>query len=289
MSAQPIPVTVVGYGSSARTFHIPFITSLPAYFTLHSIQQRPGSKSGPPASDAHPNVAILPTFESVLTELPKPGLIVITTSNATHFPFAKQALEAGYHVIVEKPITWKVDEAEELVALSASKGLVCASFNNRRWDCDYLTVKSLLKAASPDQPSAIGTPTFFESRFDRFRPWTKGGWREESGFEQGGGLLLDLGSHLADQRECRNAVSRSISRPLQSLTLLHSFTQCCPSLDHQRQSQHSSETNAVNLLPTSMTTSSSSHNIHQQRPCLPPNQHRALVLVASKLSSERHV
>ncbi|CAO1617627.1 unnamed protein product [Sympodiomycopsis kandeliae] len=199
MTPQPIPVCVVGYGSSARTFHIPFINSLPDHFTLHSIQQRPGSKSGPPASEAHPNAVVIPSFEEVLTTLPKPGLIVISTSNSTHFPFAKQALEAGYHVIVEKPITWRVQEAEELVTLSQSKGLVCASFNNRRWDCDYLTVKSLLNSTSPEQPSAIGTPVYFESRFDRFRPLTKGGWREETGYEEGGGLLLDLGSHLVDQ------------------------------------------------------------------------------------------
>lgn len=203
-ASPPIPVCVVGYGSSARTFHIPFITALPSHFYLHSIQQRPGSKSGPPASDAHPDVAIIPTFDAVLTTLPRPGLVVISTSNATHFPFAKQALEAGYHVIVEKPITWRVAEAEELVALATSRGLVCASFNNRRWDCDFLTVQSLLKPASPEQPSAIGTPVYFESRFDRFRPWTKGGWREETGFDEGGGLLLDLGSHLADQCKRRN-------------------------------------------------------------------------------------
>lgn len=197
---------MVGFGSSARTFHLPFILSLPEYFKLHSIQQRPGSTSGPPASSAHPDVAIAASFDKVIsgpTALAKPGLVVITTSNATHFPFAKAALQAGYHVIVEKPITWRLSEAEELVSLSSSLGLVCASFNNRRWDCDFLTVKSLLAppVANPEQPSALGTPVYYESRFDRFRPWSKGGWREESGFDEGGGLLLDLGSHLADQRE----------------------------------------------------------------------------------------
>lgn len=206
MSSQPIPVSVIGYGSSARTFHLPFVASLPERFILHSIQQRPGSKSGPPASDAFPDVKIIPSFEEVISgpsALPKPGLLVITTANTTHYTFAKQALEAGYHVIVEKPITWNVAEAEDLVAISASRGLVCASFNNRRWDADFLTVKSLLAppASSPGEPSALGTPTYYESRFDRYRPLSKGGWREESGFDQGGGLLLDLGSHLADQRE----------------------------------------------------------------------------------------
>lgn len=209
-SSQPassvIPVCVVGYGSSARTFHIPFINSFPSLFRLHAIQQRPGSKAGPPADADHPNVTIVPSFTECLKgplALPQPGLIVISTANSTHYPFAKEALEAGYHVIVEKPITWRYEEALHLTQLAKDKGLVCASFNNRRWDCDFLTVQSLLSPPSsdPSQPSPIGTPVYFESRFDRYRPLSKGGWREESGFEDGGGLLLDLGSHLADQRK----------------------------------------------------------------------------------------
>ena len=80
-----------------------------------------------------------------------------------------------------------------------SKFVPCANLD-RRFDGDFLTVKALLTDVSPAQPSALGIPTDFESRFDRFRPIAKGGWREEvDPDEEGGGMLWDLGAHLVDQ------------------------------------------------------------------------------------------
>lgn len=230
-SSSPLPVCVVGYGGSSRTFHIPYLQAMPHAFTLHSIQQRPGSTSGPPASKDHPAALVLGSFDEVLTTLPKPGLVVISTSNATHYPFARRALEAGYHVVCEKPITWRHAEALDLARLAKEHGLVCASFNNRRWDGDFLTVQSLLHppASQPDQPSALGEATYFESRFDRFRPWSKGGWREEAGFDEGGGLLLDLGSHLGDQRAYEWRDGGLAYSFVLTLTLPSSRTQSSPS------------------------------------------------------------
>ena len=75
------------------------------------------------------------------------------------------------------------------------------SLPDRRLDGDYLTLLSLLRPSSSDHPSPIGAPVSVESRFDRFRPLRKGGWREEKGWEEGGGVLWDLGAHLVDQGE----------------------------------------------------------------------------------------
>ena len=202
-AAQPIPVSVIGFGNSARTFHLPFILSLPNLFTLHSIQQRPrteaSSSSSPNASKLFPNVTILPDLDAVLASLPKDGLIIITTTNETHFPFAKRALEAGFNVLVEKPVATNEADVQQLIDLQNKTGKVCAVFQNRRFDGDFLTIQSLL-ASKGSEPSPLGVPTFFESRFDRFRPIAKGGWREEVDPDtQGGGMLWDLGSHLFDQ------------------------------------------------------------------------------------------
>ncbi|PWN52069.1 NAD(P)-binding protein [Violaceomyces palustris] len=206
-ASQPIPVSVIGFGNSARTFHLPFILSLPDRFTLHSIQQRPrtsaSSSSSPNASTLFPDVTVLPDLDAVLASLPKDGLIIITTTNETHFPFAKRALEAGFNVLVEKPVATNPSDVQELIRLQSETGKVCAVFQNRRFDGDFLTIQKLLSApvqgAHPSE-SAIGLPTYFESRFDRFRPIAKGGWREEVDPEsQGGGMLWDLGSHLIDQ------------------------------------------------------------------------------------------
>ena len=212
MAPAPICVAVIGYGSSARTFHIPFLLSLPDLFHLHTIQQRPGSKSGPPASESHPNVRIAPTLEAVFEgndgdgrgALPPRSLVIVTTSNDTHNKFALQAMKAGHHVVVEKPAALTVAEAESLLAASQEHGLVCSAYQNRRLDSDFLTLRALLSPPrnDPSQPSPIGQPTLVESRFDRYRPFSKGGWREEVPPEKGGGMLWDLGAHLIDQGTC---------------------------------------------------------------------------------------
>lgn len=210
-ASAPIPVAVIGYGSSARTFHIPFLLSLPEVFTLHTIQQRPGSKAGPPADKDHPSVRIAPSFDAVFKgnegdgadALPPRSLVVITTANETHTPFALQAMKADQNVVIEKPAALTLTEAEALEQEAKARGLVCAAFQNRRLDSDFLTLRALLAPSrtDPSVPSPIGQPTLYESRFDRYRPLSKGGWREEAGPEKGGGMLWDLGAHLIDQGE----------------------------------------------------------------------------------------
>lgn len=96
-----------------------------------------------------------------------------------------------------------IAEAESLLKTSTEFGLVCSAYQNRRLDNDFLTLRSLLTSPRNDstQPSPIGQPTLVESRFDRYRPFAKGGWREEVTPEKGGGMLWDLGAHLIDQGE----------------------------------------------------------------------------------------
>lgn len=199
---EPIPVAVLGFGNAARTFHIPFILSLPDLFRLAVVMQRPrGEQSaGPVAHVDLPDVSVQPSVDKALEALPKgPALVIVTTDNASHFPYTKQALEAGKHVLIEKPASLSEHDILELDKLAFSKGLVCTVYQNRRFDGDFLTLRSLL-ADSPSRCSSIGLPTYFESRFDRFRPVAKGGWRESVDPEHaGGGMLWDLGSHLVDQ------------------------------------------------------------------------------------------
>ena len=66
-------------------------------------------------------------------------------------------------------------------------------YQNRRWDGDFLTLRRLLAEGR------LGEPFRFESRFDRWRPVPKGGWRDDPAPEEAGGILYDLGSHLIDQ------------------------------------------------------------------------------------------
>jgi len=117
--------------------------------------------------------------------------VVVATPNAQHHPVAKAALEAGKHVVVDKPFTLDVAEARELELLARRNNRVLAVYQNRRFDADYLTLKDLLASGE------LGRLVYLESHFDRFRPEVRDRWREQK--VPGAGLWVDLGAHLVDQ------------------------------------------------------------------------------------------
>ena len=182
-----ISTAVISYGISAKTFHIPFISTHPGY-SLDMIMQRQGND----ALEKHPSVVVVNTFEEVLAN-PKIDLVVIASPNTTHFPYAKAAMLAGKHVVVEKPFTNTTAEAMELIEISKQTGRICAVYHNRRYVADFLTMKSIL-----DQ-GLLGEPAEFFAHYDRYRPnpRTYGLWREED--LPGSGIFYDLGPHLIDQ------------------------------------------------------------------------------------------
>jgi scyllo-inositol 2-dehydrogenase (NADP+) len=115
----------------------------------------------------------------------------VAAPNAVHHRLAAAALRAGRHVVVDKPFTLSVAEADELIALAEAADRRLSVFHNRRWDGDFLTVRRCLEAG------LLGEVSSFVSRYDRFRPVPKGGWKEEA--VPGSGVLWDLGPHLIDQ------------------------------------------------------------------------------------------
>jgi predicted dehydrogenase len=118
-------------------------------------------------------------------------LVVITAPNHVHFGLAKDSLQNNLHVVVEKPMTLTLAEAQELAALATKKKLLLSVFHNRRWDSDFLTVKKLLAT------KALGKVKVFHSHFNRFRPQVANKWKEQKGC--GSGVWYDLGPHLIDQ------------------------------------------------------------------------------------------
>jgi scyllo-inositol 2-dehydrogenase (NADP+) len=183
---SPIRVAVLGFGLAGRVFHCPFVAAVPG-LELTAIVQRRGDE----ASLAYPGARVLRSAEEALAD-PGIDLIVVGTPNATHARLARQALEAGKHVVVDKPLATTVDEITSLIQLAAERNLVLAPFHNRRWDGDFLTLRKVLDAGS------LGRLVRLRSRFDRFRPTPRPNtWKEEAGDTQG--LLQDLGPHLIDQ------------------------------------------------------------------------------------------
>lgn len=185
LSFQPIKTAVIGYGFSAKTFHLPFIRHLPAFeLTAISSSQETQVKSD------YANVEWFSSAEELIVNS-SAELVIITAPNHVHFELAQQALLNNKHVIIEKPFVTNTEQGEELIALAKQKNLVLSVYHNRRWDGDFLTVKKLI------QTGRFGDVRHFESHFDRFRPQVRQRWREQA--DVGGGILFDLGPHLLDQ------------------------------------------------------------------------------------------
>ncbi|SPN98738.1 related to oxidoreductase [Cephalotrichum gorgonifer] len=196
-SNRPLNVGIIGYGLSAKVFHIPFIQAS-ANLALHSIVQR-----NPPASPTlagtsapldHPSAKHHRTTDPLLSD-PEVDIIIVTTPPNSHFALTEAALRAGKHVLVEKPFVPTSAEAATLARISEETGRFVCVFQNRRWDVDFLTVRSLLASGK------LGDRVVeFETHFDRYRPNAPTGtWKADLPPSEGGGLLYDLGSHLLDQ------------------------------------------------------------------------------------------
>jgi scyllo-inositol 2-dehydrogenase (NADP+) len=181
-----IGVAVIGFGLAGQVFHAPFVSAVPG-LKLEAIVQRTGDTAG----KAYPSARILRSAEEAMRH-PAVRLVVVATPNETHFDLAKQALQAGKHVVIDKPFAATSAEAAELKNLAQKQGVVLSPFHNRRWDGDFRTVQRLLAK------EALGRLVTYESHFDRFRPLPRENtWKEGAGAANG--LLMDLGPHLVDQ------------------------------------------------------------------------------------------
>ena len=180
-----IDVGLIGFGFAGSTFHAPVISAVDG-LRLAAILQRHGSE----AEHSYATARVVRSLDELLA-IDSLRLIVIATSNTSHFELAKQCLLAGRHVVVDKPFTTSYAEAAELVSIARKQDRILTVYQNRRWDGDFLTVQSLLAQ------NKLGRIVAYESHFDRFRPHVRDVWRERP--EPGSGLLFDLGPHLIDQ------------------------------------------------------------------------------------------
>ena len=181
-----LQVGLVGFGLAGRVFHAPLIQANPNLRLTHIVQRH-----GDEARQKYPHAEIVRDVDTLLAQK-SVDLVVVATPNTSHFDIAMRALNAGKHVVVDKPFTITTREADELVDLSRRSGRVLSVFQNRRWDGDFLTVREILGQR------LLGRLAEYESRFDRFRPAIKASaWREQDA--PGSAVLFDLGSHLIDQ------------------------------------------------------------------------------------------
>lgn len=179
-------VGLVGFGMAGRVFHAPLISSVDG-LELAAVVERHSDQ----AAQRYPSVKIYRALEELLTDA-SIDLIVLATPSGTHFDAAKQILEAGRNVVVDKPVSPTPDQIRKLIELAHVRQRLLIPFHNRRWDSDFLTVQKLL------HEHQLGRVVSIDSRFDRWNPGaTRRPWKDDP--TAGGGVLLDLGTHLVDQ------------------------------------------------------------------------------------------
>jgi len=190
----PIRTAIIGYGFAGRIFHSPFVFAVPG-LELSAIATNSSNpaRSAQAAAEAYPNARILSTPEEAFAD-PNIDLIVVATPNDSHFELAALALQAGKHVVVDKPLTTSSESALDLIASAKAGNRVLAPFHNRRFDTDTLTAKKLVTE------STLGRITSVTAHYDRYRPLVRPNtWKESGGIGGVNGLLFDLGPHLVDQ------------------------------------------------------------------------------------------
>ena len=177
-------VGLIGFGLAGRVFHAPLFG--PAGLTLAMV----ATSRRDEVEAAYPATRVESDWRRVIAD-PGVGLAVVATPNQVHAEIAIAALDAGKHVVVDKPFAVSTAEAGRVIARAAETGLCLSVFQNRRWDADFLTLREVLDRGE------LGEIVSYACHYDRFRPEVAARWRDEPG--PGAGLLFDLGPHLIDQ------------------------------------------------------------------------------------------
>lgn len=180
-------VGIIGYGSgsASQTFHVPLIGAEPR-FKIHIVSTLVPEET----KTLLPGVTVTTEVNDVIRH-PGVDLVVIAVPNAWHYEFAERALEAGKHVVVEKPLTITAIETDRLIGLAKKKNVILSQFHNRRWDGGFLTARKLIAEKT------LGDVVTYEANYDRWVPIVSDNWREQN--QLGNGALYDLGIHLIDQ------------------------------------------------------------------------------------------
>ena len=190
---RPLRGAIVGYGLAGSVFHAPLI-AVDAGPRGRDDRDRAIPGAATQALRENPGARVVPSADEVWERADEHDFAVIAARNDAHVPLARRGLDAGLAVVVDKPLAPSAAEAAALVEHARAAGKLLTVFQNRRWDSDQRTLRRLLSEGE------LGDVLRYESRFERWRPELREqAWRESAGAAEGGGVLLDLGSHLVDQ------------------------------------------------------------------------------------------
>jgi scyllo-inositol 2-dehydrogenase (NADP+) len=185
-SSPPIRTALLAYGMSGKLFQAPFLAAHPG-FELYAVVERTEQRM----HHDYPTIHSYPGVAEVLADA-SVELVVVNTPSATHFDLASQALRAGKHVLLEKPVATSAAQWQELVALAEQQGRHLLAYQNRRWDSDFTAVRRVVESGQ------LGQLIEVHIRFDRYKAaLNPKKFKEEP--NPGAGLLYDLGPHILDQ------------------------------------------------------------------------------------------
>jgi scyllo-inositol 2-dehydrogenase (NADP+) len=185
--SSPIVTGILSFGMSGRIFHAPFIEAHPG-FRFKAVLERHHKN----AAQHYPQVISYDTIEAFLKDT-EMELVIVNTPNHLHYEHVKQALQAGKHVLVEKPVTATTSQLLELYDLAKAQNRRLLVYQNRRWDSDFQSVKEVIDSGR------LGTLVEAHFRFDRYKPLLSPKIFKETAELGTNGLLYDLGPHLIDQ------------------------------------------------------------------------------------------
>ena len=192
MSRADLRAGLIGFGLAGSVFHAPLIASTTG-IALSTIVTSDSERAGR-ARREHPDAKVEESADAVIDHPEDHDVVVVATRNDSHVALATAAIDAGLTVVVDKPLAPTSVQARELVDHAAGQGVGLSVFHNRRWDSDQLTLRRLITEGR------LGEVYRYESRFERWRPQLREeAWRDTDTPERGGGVLLDIGTHLVDQ------------------------------------------------------------------------------------------
>jgi predicted dehydrogenase len=186
MTPSPIRTALLAYGMSGKLFQAPFLAAHPG-FELYGVVERTEQRM----HHDYPTIRSYPSVADVLAD-PSIELVVVNTPSNTHFDLASQALRAGKHVLLEKPVATSVAQLQELLALAQKHDRHLLAYQNRRWDSDFAAVRRVVESGQ------LGQLIEVHIRYDRYKPALNPKKFKEEPLP-GSGLLYDLGPHIIDQ------------------------------------------------------------------------------------------
>lgn len=207
---RELRVGLIGYGMAGRDFHAPLIRAVDGLGITHVVTSNPERAAA--AKDEVPGVRVVDTADDLWAYSSSIDVVVVASPTNMHVEHAREALRREIAVVVDKPLAVTAAEARELADLAKERGALLTVFQNRRWDPEHLTARAMLSSG------VLGEIVRYEARYERWRPVPKDRWREHSTSEEGGGLLMDLQSHLVDGALDLFGPATSVYAELEALT-----------------------------------------------------------------------